>query len=520
MLGKKRYLKKLLHHCVRGDRVNAIVLILLLVLLAACVAGVFLRFRGRHGTMHTGRFGRSIKVFSMSCKSGWTHSLAFFKGVFRSKEHRERLREEAHAKSSAEIVQTLGNMKGVMMKFAQIMSFAVDGLPEELQKQLQTLQSQAPPMSYAMVEQVIFEELGASPDKVFAKFDKIPAAAASIGQVHRAVLPDGTEVAVKVQYPGVDKAIQADLDNAGMMNSLGKLLFPGRDTEPMMEELAARVSDELDYEIEARNQQIFGDLYEGHPYVVVPAVRNDFSTKRVLTMEWVEGVSFSEVIERPGPEKQELAEKLYRFVFDSLQRHYVFNGDPHPGNYLFLEDGRIAFLDYGCVKYFSQEEMDRNREFVRGIRDKKGVDFVQTLDEQGYLTKNATDKVTPEEIWDYFLETWQQITVDVEWHVTQEWVNASTMNPLMQVGVMRRLQLPPSQLFLMRINIGLNAIFAKLDARINFYQMSMEYAEGAPPHTRLGEELAVWRASRGMGDIAPFSIFLGKDSPVGDIVQS
>jgi len=479
-----------------------IVVVAAVLLLAAAVVAV-LHFRGRHGDMHTGRVSRSVKLATMSAKSARAHAVAKAKGAFASEERKRHLAEAAHVKSSTEIVETLGNMKGVMMKFAQIMSFAADGLPEELRTQLQTLQSQAPPMAYSLVEEVVREDLGAAPEDLFATFEREPSAAASIGQVHKATLADGTPVAVKVQYPGIATAIAADLDNAAMLTAVGKMVMPGRDNGPFIEELRERVVEEIDYEIEAANQQTFVDLYEGHPFVVVPRVHHELSSKRVLTMEWIDGFGFEEALGLPAEEKRELAEKIWRFVFDSLNRAHMFNGDPHPGNYLFLDDGRIAFLDYGCVRYFDDEHLGRLDEFIRTVHTADDETFMDLLERQHFLTSDARRKIDPAEMHRYFQKMWEPSARDGIWEYTPEWVASVTMNPLDQNGPTRYVQAPPGQAFLMRINIGLQAILARLGARMNVYRMSREYLDGTPSETPIGKEVERWRASRGLGPLHP-----------------
>lgn len=470
---------------------------------AGAVVLAILVMRGRHGDIHTGRLSRGMKLFTMSAKSARTHAAAKARAAFASEERKRELAAEAHMKSSAEIVETLGNMKGVMMKFAQILSFAADGLPEELKAQLQTLQNQAPPMDYALVREVVRSELGAEPDELFATFEHEPSAAASIGQVHRATLADGTVVAVKVQYPGVAKAIRADLDNAAMLTGVGKMIMPGRDTAPFIQELRERVVEEIDYCMEAANQQAFVDLYRDHPFVVIPSVFHELSGPRVLTMEWVDGFGFHEALDLPVEDRRDLAEKIWRFVFDSLNRAYMFNGDPHPGNYLFLDDGRVAFLDYGCVRYFDAAHIERLRRFLEVLRDGTADEFMDILEAQGFLTREGRRKVPVDKLYPYFRDMWAPTYADADFEFTQEWVNRTTMNPMDQSGPMRYLQPPPGQLFLMRINVGLHAIFAKLGAKMNVYRLSREHIDGDPPSTPLGQEVAAWRKRRGLGEVYP-----------------
>ena len=181
------------------------------------------------------------------------------------------------------------------MKIGQMASFLDDGLPEPMREALATLQADAPPMSSALAAQVVEEELGAPPETIFAEWDPTPLSAASIGQVHRAVTRDGRIVAVKVQYPGVDKAIMSDLDNSQMLFGVLGMVFPGLDPQPIVDEIRARISEEVDYRLEAKNQSDFHRWYEKHPFIHVPAVVDEHSSQRVLTTEMAEGVRFAEV---------------------------------------------------------------------------------------------------------------------------------------------------------------------------------------------------------------------------------
>ena len=200
-------------------------------------------------------------------------------------------------------------------------------------------------MSHELVVEAVTRELGEAPDTLFEEFDIEPIAAASIGQVHRAITKDGQAVAVKVQYPGVDEAIANDLSNADPLLRIMRRAFPSLDPEPLVQELTERLVEEVDYELEARNQTLFAEYYEGHPYIHVPSVLPELSTKRVLTTELASGHRFDEVLEWSQEERNLAAETLYRFTFGSMYRLHAFNGDPHPGNYIFRPGGEVTFLE-------------------------------------------------------------------------------------------------------------------------------------------------------------------------------
>ena len=197
---------------------------------------------------------------------------------------------------------------------------------------------------------MIEEELGEPLEDVFAEFDEEPIAAASIGQVYRARLHDGREVAVKVQYPGVAAAVRADLQNLGLILRLAKRIAPGLDPKAIGEEIRERIEEELDYELEAQNQRTLARIFRGHPFIVVPDVVTSLSRERVLVTEYVEGTGFEELKGYPQEERDRVGEILFRFYFGCLYRHHQFSGDPHPGNSMLLDDGRVAFFDFGLFK--------------------------------------------------------------------------------------------------------------------------------------------------------------------------
>ena len=190
--------------------------------------------------------------------------------------------------------------------------------------------------------------------------------------MHRAITKDGRAVAVKVQYPGVGDAIRADLDNAGMLFGAMGMMLPGLEPGPLVEELRARLVEELDYVLEADNQRLFADYYAGHPFIHVPAVVDELCAERVLTTELAEGVRFDEVETWSQEERDLAAEAIFRFVFGSLYRLHAFNGDPHPGNYLFQPGGQVTFLDFGLVKRFEPDEVDAHRRDAQGDGPRPG----------------------------------------------------------------------------------------------------------------------------------------------------
>ena len=314
--------------------------------------------------------GRSAKVAKLGAKVGGTYASTAARKVFASTERRVELDERREMKTAAAVAEQLGQMKGALMKLGQMASYLDEGLPEPMRMALAQLRTGAPPMSGELAADVVERELGRQPTEVFVEWDPEPIAAASIGQVHRAIAlhPDtGAEVpvAVKVQYPGVDEAITADLRNASMLGTMLKQGFGGLDPDDMVAEIKERLVEELDYRLEARNQAEFAEYYRDHPYVHVPDVLPAFSTGRVLTSELVNGATWDELLTWDQRERDLAGETIFRFVFRSLYLMRAFNGDPHPGNYLFHGDGRVTFLDFGLVKHFTPEEMSTFASMVR-----------------------------------------------------------------------------------------------------------------------------------------------------------
>ena len=298
------------------------------------------------------RFKRVLKMSTLTARIAATYLTLKSRTIFSNASRKEELNREFEIKSANQVVETLGQMRGVMMKLGQMAGYLNDGLPENVKTTLGALYNSVPPMSRELAESTIEAELGARLGDVFASFDLDPIAAASIGQVHRAITKSGKAVAVKVQYPDAANTMAADLANTDAMSRVIGLAFPNIDTRRVVNEIRERMLEELDYEIEARNQSLFYNYYRGHPFIHIPRIYPELSNKRLLVTELVTGSSFDEVLAWPVQERNLAAETIYRFVFGSLYRIAAFNGDPHPGNYIFHKSGRVTFLDFGLTKVF------------------------------------------------------------------------------------------------------------------------------------------------------------------------
>jgi predicted unusual protein kinase regulating ubiquinone biosynthesis (AarF/ABC1/UbiB family) len=410
--------------------------------------------------------------------------------------------EEFHAATAEKVVELLGSMKGAAMKLGQIASFVDLDLPPEVQAQyhdvLAQLRDAAPAVDPGQIAGVVAEEFGAPPEEVFARWDPEPIASASIGQVHRAQLPDGTEVVTKVQYPGVAEAIQADLANVEAFAPLAKVFSPNLQVRPLMEEMRVRLVDELDYQREAQYQQAFHERYAGHPFIRVPAVHPDWCRPRVLTSTYVEGRSFDAALaEADEDELRRYGEIIYRFVFGSMHRFRLFNADPHPGNYLFPGDGTVAFLDFGSVKPFPSATRDQIQRQLRAIIDDDTDAMMAALRDAGFVPEGH--RTDPDRLMAWFRLFNQPIIEDREFAYTPDFareVIRSTTDPRSgPIDMLRKLNLPADYLLLNRIQWGVNSILGRLGARANWHRILHELWGEGPPATPLGEAEAGYVAA-------------------------
>jgi predicted unusual protein kinase regulating ubiquinone biosynthesis (AarF/ABC1/UbiB family) len=313
---------------------------------------------------------------------------------------------------------------------------------------------------------------------------------------------DGRAVAVKVQYPGVGDAIRADLDNAGLLFGAMGMLLPGLDPEPLVEELRSRLIEELDYRLEADNQRLFAEYWSGHPFCHVPAVVDELSAERVLTTELVEGARFDEVETWSQEERDLAAEAIFRFVFGSIYRLHAFNGDPHPGNYLFRPGGQVTFLDFGLVKRFEPGEVDVIARMLKAMVVDRDIKEYRRLIESIGMLAPGTD-FTDEEVEDYFGHFYDFVMRDEVGTITPEYAS-ETVRRFFDYGgeharILKAANVPPSFVIIQRINLGLYAVFGQLRATANWRRISEEVWPwcNAPPTTEMGRQAAEWMAQRG-----------------------
>ncbi|HET9602244.1 MAG TPA: AarF/ABC1/UbiB kinase family protein [Acidimicrobiales bacterium] len=467
-----------------------------LVAVAAAGTLVAIALRDPH---RRARLARSGRVWRLSARRGadWTVHRVLRAGA--SEERQAELDTRFVIRSAEDTARELGQMKGALMKVGQLLGFILEGLPEDAQRALATLQADAPPMAAGVAASVVRQELGADPERVFRRWEPVPVAAASVGQVHRATLPGGRPVAVKIQYPGVDTAIQADLDNAEVLYGLfSAFALKGLDVHALVDELRLRMSDELDYRIEADHQSEFASAYQDHPFIAVPAVVPERSTQRVLTTEWVDGLAWADFLATADrPARQRAGEILFRFAQGSIHRLGVFNGDPHPGNYRFLPDGQVAFLDFGLVKRWTQGEWERLSPCLDAILASDAERLLTAMEDVSFLP--ADHGLDPEVVFGYVSTPYRPYLVE-RFPFTREFV-ADTVQRIADVRgphaeVVAKLNLPASFVILDRVVWGVSALLGKLEAEGPWRGILAEYREGAPPCTPLGEQDAAWHHAR------------------------
>ena len=335
------------------------------------------------------RLQRSARVWRLTARNGLRYAgHRARKLVVRDEQRRTELDSQFTIRSSEDVARELGQMKGALMKFGQLLSFIVEVLPDDAQRALASLQADAPPMAPEAAAAVVREELGDEPERIFLDWSPMPVAAASVGQVHRAVTRDGRRVAVKVQYPGVGAAIEGDLDNAeGLYRLFSAFALKGLDAKALVDELRARMREELDYTIEAANQLEFAAWFDGHPFINIPAVDPTTSTRRVLTSEWVDGIGFDEFAATADTAaKRRAGETIWRFAQHAVHHLGAFNGDPHPGNYRFDRHGGVTFLDFGLVKRWTHGEWARLEPSLDAIVVHRDPDrLITAMEDVGFL---------------------------------------------------------------------------------------------------------------------------------------
>jgi predicted unusual protein kinase regulating ubiquinone biosynthesis (AarF/ABC1/UbiB family) len=443
----------------------------------------------------TGRLRRTARLGGLAGGQMARSYAARAADLTRSEEARSAAADKRQLEAAERVLDVLGQMKGAAMKLGQVASFVDTGaLPPEaharLEEKLAKLRDSAPRVSFEQMRKVIEADMGESLEDVFADFETEAFAAASIGQVYRARLRDGRRVAVKVQYPGIVNAVRADVQNLGMLLRVAKLLAPGMDPKAMAEEIRERLTEELDYDVEAQTHRTFARTWRGHPFVVIPDVVTELSGERVLVTEFMDGIGFEQVKELPQADRDRFGEIVYRFFLGSLYRTRRFSADPHPGNYLLLEDGRVAFIDFGMSKRVSREQVEAELAVMRAGIERQPERLRAALVAMGFF--DADDPViTAERVQEHFEAAagWyavaRELTIDRD-YVRRVMIDAG--GPQSRFWeLMKRQTMPPETLFARRMEGLTLAVLGQLEATANWHRIAREWLFGDPPVTELGE---------------------------------
>jgi predicted unusual protein kinase regulating ubiquinone biosynthesis (AarF/ABC1/UbiB family) len=370
-------------------------------------------------------------------------------------------------------VLSRGELKGIAMKMGQVLSYMDTTLPPEARELLSILQLRSQPTAFAAIEATLREDFGSHAELLLAQLVREPVATASVGQVHRARLPTGLDVAVKVRHPGIESAIRADFRGASVGRKLASWFAPGSDINELVAEAEARFLEECDYEQERRHQSRFAQLYAGHPVLRIPAVHADWCSARVLTTSWQDGVGLDAFVERATRQERDLAGRaLYEFYLGSLYRHGLFNADPHPGNLVFAADGRVAVLDHGCTREFDPLTVTALAELSAAVRASDDARLRSALTALGVKKPDGPGFAVTRRMLHGFFEPVLtpgvrrlQAPVDLDFRAI-----ARNKKSMLQ------LQLPGKLLFLFRIRFGLYAVLARLGAELDWQALEVEFS--------------------------------------------
>ena len=375
---------------------------------------------------------------------------------------------EVQARTAEQLFKVLGELKGGAMKFGQAMSVFEAALPENLagpyRETLTRLQEAAPPLPARTVRAVLARELGTDWPEHFRSFDDRPAAAASIGQVHRAVWSDGRDVAVKIQYPGAGEALISDLNQIGRISRLVGALVPGLEMKPLVQELKDRVREELDYTLEASSQSRMATAFAGDPHVLVPGVVT--FTERVLVSEWVDGTPLARIIASGSPaERDQIGLLLVRFLFSGPRRAGLLHADPHPGNFRLTDDGRLVVLDFGAVNRLPAGLPPSIGPLLRLAIEGNAAGVFAGLQAEGFVREGMS--LDAEELLDYLGPILEPARAE-RFRFTRAWLRSQAVrlgdprSPAYRTGM--QLNLPPEYLLMHRVTSGTMALLCQLEA--------------------------------------------------------
>ena len=461
------------------------------------------------GKLPTGRLARTARVGGLVAGQGLRWAGMRTANRVRTPERAAAAQSERTAAAVQQLVDQLGQMRGAAMKVGQMISMVdLDGLPDEEQDQLRNslaaLRDNVPPVAFADLEKLMRKEFGGPMQRAFSDFDERAFAAASIGQVHRATTVEGDDVAVKIQYPGVAEAVETDLRNATLLLPLVKRLAPGLDAKALAAEMRERIGEELDYELEAQNQRRIERLTRGHPFLRVPRVHTDLSTRRVLVSDYVEGERFEAVRGADEAQRDRYGEIVFRLYFGLLYRDRIALGDPHPGNYLLCPDGRVCFLDFGLLRDVDGARVASERAIALAVRQRDAAAVKAALLAGGYLPASRADAVDP----DFALGLmrmaikWYAVPGARRFGTNGSRPDGNRARPDSEQRAAMRMQvnqftLPPESILIRRMHAIVAVVLEQLRAGADWGAIAAEYLHAAPPATSLGQPEADFLTRRG-----------------------
>jgi len=453
--------------------------------------------------VHTSRTRRIAQVGRVAGGQGARSLATKAANLGRSDEEAAAANAERQLEIAEQLVALLGTMRGVAMKLGQTLSVADFGIvPDEhraeIQAKLAALQDNAPKVPWKTMKSHIEKSLGDSVGDVFSAFDQEPVAAASIGQVYRATLHSGQEVAVKVQYPGIAHSVRSDLKNLRLFAPTAKGLFPGIDLRSIIDEIEERVLEELDYEHEASNQRMMARAYRGHPFIRIPNVHTDLCTDAVLVSDWIEGHPLPTAYAWDQERRNRVAEIIFRFYMGSPYTQRCFSGDPHPGNTLVLDDGSVAFIDFGLMKTISAESAEDELAGLRAIADGDAERVVELFRAHG--VKLSADRITPDEVLEALRYSQGWYILDEDPELTPAKANEIAAHATDPSGPIYRVfkteTLPDQHMVQRRVELLVGTTIGQLQPTgVNFHRVAREWIFGEEPVTELGREEAAWRGN-------------------------
>ena len=430
-----------------------------------------------------GRTARNAKLASLPVGMAGRAALGLGKRL--AGKSRDDVNAELMEKAAGQLFAVLGELKGGAMKVGQALSVLEAAIPEEFgapyREALTKLQKDAPPLSAPKVHRMLDGQLGTKWRDRFTSFDDTPVASASIGQVHKGVWSDGREVAVKIQYPGADEALRADLKTMRRLTSMLKQLAPGADVQAVVDELIERTEMELDYRLEADNQRAFAKAYEGHPHFFVPHVVG--SAPKVMVSEWTEGKSMAEIIRKGTPDERDLCgTRLFELTFDAPTRVGMMHGDAHPGNFMMMADGRMTVIDFGAVAPLPDGLPVEMGMMIRYALEKNYDLLLPAMEKIGFI--RAGEQLSVEAVDEMLAQYVEPMQVPV-FHYTRKWLQRHAAQNMerapQQIKMARQMDLPASLAIPLRVIASTVAISCQLDCHVPVQAMALELIPGFAP---------------------------------------